>query len=279
MPDERARGLVELTRAGNSIAAGFLTFTGAFVASGFDYPVMIGTAVATTILATGGGMAINDYFDRDIDRINRPDRAIPRGAVSPGEALWFSVALFLIAVAFVLTLPLPAIAIAGMNLFALVAYTKLFKGLPGVGNVVVGYLTGSTFLFGAAAVGALTGAVLVLFVLAALATVAREIVKDVEDIGGDREEGLNTLPIAIGERRALIIALAVLVVAVLASPLPYLRDTFGVAYVVLVVPCDVLMLYSVLRGFSDQTTGQSYLKYSMYLAAVAFVVSRTIILI
>ena len=42
---------------------------------------------------------------------------------------------------------------------------------------------------------------------------AKRIVKDVEDIGGDREEGLNTLPIAIGERRALLVALIVLAVA------------------------------------------------------------------
>ena len=36
--------------------------------------------------------------------------------------------------------------LAVVNLFAFVAYTKLLKGLPGVGNAVVGYLTGSTFL-------------------------------------------------------------------------------------------------------------------------------------
>ena len=58
----------------------------------------------------------------------------------------------------------------------------------GLGNAVVGYLTGSAFLFGAAAVGSVT--VLVLFALAALSTVAREIMKGVEDMEGDREEGL-----------------------------------------------------------------------------------------
>lgn len=274
MAGERARGLVELIRAGNSIAAGFLTFIGAFVATGFDHPLMIAAAVVATILATGAGNAINDYFDREIDRINQPNRAIPRGAVSPREALWFSIALFVLAVALVLTLPVAAIVIAVVNLFALVAYTKLFKGLPGVGNVVVGYLTGSTFLFGAAAVGELGGAVLVLFAFAGLATVAREIVKDVEDIGGDREEGLNTLPIAIGERRALQVALVVLAFTVIVSPLPYLRGTFGLPYLVFVIPCDALMLYSAQRGFSDPTTSQSYLKYSMYLTAVAFVVGR-----
>ena len=124
------------------------------------------------------------------------------------------------------------------------------------------------------AVGELGDAVLVPFAFAALTTVGREIVKDVEDIGSDREERLNTLPIAIGERRALLVALIVLALAVIVSPLPYLRGTFGIVYLILVIPCDALMLYSAQRGFTDPTVSQSCLKYSMYLAAVAFVVGR-----
>ncbi|WP_273837081.1 geranylgeranylglycerol-phosphate geranylgeranyltransferase [Halococcus sp. PRR34] len=274
MVGDRTRGFVELIRPGNAIAAGFLTFIGAFVADAFADPVMIGAAVGATIAATGAGMSINDYFDREIDRINQPDRAIPRGAVTPREALGFSIVLFAIAVALVLLLPVLAIVIAGVNLFALVAYTKLFKGFSGLGNIVVGYLTGSAFLFGAAAVGSVTVAVLVLFALAALSTVAREIVKDVEDMEGDREEGLRTLPIVVGDRTSLILAAVVLALAVLASPVPFIRGTFGIAYLVLVIPCDLLMLYSVYEGFRNPTAGQSHLKYSMYLAAVAFVVGR-----
>ncbi|WP_121822098.1 geranylgeranylglycerol-phosphate geranylgeranyltransferase [Halostella salina] len=270
----RARGLVELTRPLNAVAAGALTFVGAFVAVGLTVPaVPTGAAVGATVLATAAGNAINDYFDREIDAINDPDRPIPRGAVSPRGALAFSLALFLGAVVLAVVLPPLAIAIAGVNLVALVAYTKLFKGLPGVGNAVVAVLGGSTFLFGGAAVGR-PDATVVLFLLAALSTVTREIIKDVEDVDGDREEGLNTLPIAVGERRALWVGTAVLVVAVLASPVPYLRETFGVAYLLVVVPADAIMLYAAAESFADPTAGQSHIKYGMFLAAVAFVVGR-----
>jgi len=270
----RLRGLVELTRPVNAVAAGALTFVGAFVAVGTGTPpVQTGAAVGATVLATAAGNAINDYFDREIDAINDPDRPIPRGAVPPRGALGFSLSLFLGAVVLAITLPPLALAIAGVNLVALVAYTELFKGLPGVGNAVVAVLGGSTFLFGGAAVGR-PGATVVLFVLAALSTVTREIIKDVEDIDGDREEGLNTLPIAIGERRALWVGTAVLVVAVLASPVPYLRQTFGIAYLLVVVPADAIMLYAAAESFADPTAGQSHIKYGMFLAAVAFVVGR-----
>ncbi|WP_435076172.1 geranylgeranylglycerol-phosphate geranylgeranyltransferase [Halococcus sp. AFM35] len=274
MPGERARGLLELTRPVNAVAAGMLTFIGAFVAGGLGMSVAVGAAVGATVFATAAGNAMNDYFDREIDAINQPDRPIPRGAVTPRVALGFSLLLFAGAVVLALALPLTAIAIAVVNLLALVAYTEIFKGLPGVGNAVVGYLGGSTFLFGAAAVGRVTEAVVVLFALAALSTVAREIVKDVEDIAGDRREGLNTLPIAIGERPALWLAVALLAVALLASPLPYLQETFGWPYLAVVAVADLVMAVAAVESFSDPTAGQEHLSYAMFLAGGAFVVGR-----
>ncbi|ELZ82263.1 prenyltransferase [Haloferax larsenii JCM 13917] len=270
----RARGFLELTRPGNAIAAGVLTFTGAIVAGGtLEDTLVVVAAILATVFATGAGNAVNDYFDRDIDRINRPDRPIPRGAVSADEAKWFSIALFGGAVVSALVLPLVAIAIAVVNLVALLAYTEFFKGLPGVGNVVVAALTGSTFLFGGAAIGEPLGAA-ILSVLAALATLTREIVKDVEDIAGDKEEGLRTLPIVVGERPSLVFGTVVLVVAVLASAVPYLDGEFGLAYLGLVVPADVLMLAGTIRSFQDPTLAQRRLKHGMFLAAAAFIVGR-----
>ncbi|MFB6142822.1 MAG: geranylgeranylglycerol-phosphate geranylgeranyltransferase [Halorientalis sp.] len=270
-----ARGLLELTRPVNAVAAGVLTLVGAFVATADALLVApVGAAVAATVLATGAGNAINDYFDREVDRVNDPHRPIPRGVVQPRSALAFSVALFLVAVVVALALLPPlAIAIAVVNLLALVSYTELFKGLPGVGNALVAYLGGSTFLFGGAAVGNV-GPTVVLFVLAALSTFTREIIKDVEDVAGDSQEGLRTLPVAVGERRSLTLAMGLLVVAALASPLPYLLGTFGAAYLALVIPADVLMLWAGYESFARPSVGQSWLKYGMFLAAAAFVAGR-----
>jgi geranylgeranylglycerol-phosphate geranylgeranyltransferase len=275
----RLRGGVELLRPGNAVAASVLTFTGGFVAAGAAVvrPPTLGAvlaAVVATAAATGAGNAINDYFDREIDRTNRPDRPIPRGAVSPREALGLAGGLFLVAVVAAAMLPPLAILIAVVNLVALVAYTELFKGLPGVGNLVVAYLTGSTFLFGGAAVGAPLDAV-TLAVLAGVATLAREIVKDVEDIAGDRTAGLRTLPIVIGERRALAVGFAAIALAVGASVVPVLTGTFGLGYLLVVVPADALMVHAAIRSFEDPASGQRRLKAGMFLAATAFVVGRS----
>ena len=271
---ERLRGYLELTRPANATVATLLTFVGAFV--GGDVAanaVPVGAAVAATWLATGAGNAINDYFDREIDAINRPDRPIPRGAASPRGALAFSLVQFGGAVALAFFLPVLAMAIAGVNLVALVTYTKVFKGMPGAGNAIVAALGGSTFLFGGAAVRNVEPTV-VLFLLAALSTLSREIIKDVEDVEGDREEGLNTLPIAIGERPSLYVAAAMLAVAILASPVPYLLEYFGPAYLLAVAPAVLVMGVAAVESFRDPGRGQRRLKYGMFLAAAAFVVGR-----
>jgi len=276
---ERERGLLELTRPANALASGALTGIGAFVANAApDQLPLVAAAVAATVFAVGAGNAINDYFDSDIDRINNPERPIPRGAVSERGALVFSAVLFALAAGLALTLPTLALAIAAFNLVLLVAYTKFFKGTPGAGNALVAYLGGSTFLFGGATVGNVEPTV-VLGLLAAVSTLAREIIKDVEDVDGDREEGLRTLPVVVGDRRALGLALALIVVAVLASPLPYLLDMLGTAYLVVVAPAVGVMLYAGYEGFADPTAGQAHLKYGMFLAILSFIVGRATVVI
>ncbi|EMA67758.1 prenyltransferase [Halorubrum aidingense JCM 13560] len=276
--NDTARGVVELARPGNCVAAGLLTATGAFVAGTEGAAVAAAIATVTTAFAVAAGNAINDYFDRDIDAINQPDRPIPRGAVSARGALAVSAGWFAAAVALALALPPLALAIAAVNLAALVTYTTIFKGTPGLGNLLVSYLVGSTFLFGGAAVGA-PRAVVVLALLAGLSTFAREVIKDVEDVVGDREEGLTTLPVAVGEDRALWIATGALVVAVVASPVPYLTGTFGVVYLLVVAVADAVMLFACYESFANPTAAQQRFKYGTLLAALAFVVGRAALLV
>ncbi|MXR41004.1 geranylgeranylglycerol-phosphate geranylgeranyltransferase [Halobaculum sp. WSA2] len=272
-------GFLELARVGNAVAAGALTFVGSFVAGGLGTPWAVAFAVIATAAATGAGNAVNDYFDRDIDAVNRPNRPIPSGRVSARAAAGFAATLFAVATAAALSLPPLALAIAVVNLLALLAYTQLFKGLPVVGNVVVAYLTGSTFLFGAAAVGPIAPPTWTLFGLAATATFAREVVKDVEDVAGDREEGLRTLPIVVGEGPALALATVAMAAAALGSVVPYVDGTFGPAYLAVVVPADATMFGATAWGFRDPSTAQRWIKRGTFLAAAAFVAGRLVTVI
>lgn len=272
-------GVIAITRPGNAIAAGGMTFIGAFVVRGFGVldeasRIAIVTAILVTVLAVSAGNSINDYFDREIDRINNPNRPIPSETVTPQKALWLSAVLFAVAFVLALTLPLLAGAIAIVNLVLLVAYSKIFKAFPGIGNLAIAYLSGSTFVIGGAAVGQVNGVILTFFVLAALSTVAREIIKDIEDIQGDREKGLQTLPIAIGERRAKIIAVIAVGILLVASPIPYSTGKLGWPYLIIITVADMVIGYGAYRSLNDPHSGQQTLKIGMYVTAGAFILGR-----
>lgn len=270
----RLTAMIELSRPGNVLGAVILAVVGAYVAAGVGRPLETVVALTATGLGTAAGNAINDYFDRDIDAINRPNRPIPSGRVQPWEAKYYAAAALVIG--FVLTialLPPTAIGIAVINLMLLVTYTRWFKGTPGVGNGVVGFLVGSAIWFGGAAGGDLQ-ATAVIGLLAGLATVTREIVKDIEDIPGDRTAGVKTLPIAIGSRPAWHVGGTTLAIGTAVSPVPYLDGTLGAGYLGGLVPALVIMGYGWYRGLRDPSAGQRLLKIGMYVALAGFVLGR-----
>lgn len=240
------------------------------------FPVIDALKVSIVVfLVTGAGNAINDYFDIDIDRINKPQRPIPSGEIGLGTALYFSLALFFAGTFLAVSINLICGAIALVNSLLLIYYASTLKRTPLLGNIAVGYLTGSTFLFGGAvfyASGGI-GGVFVLFLLATLATLAREIVKDIEDIKGDREDGARTLPIIIGKKKAAYVASLIGLVAVLASPIPYLQSLMSIRYLFLVGIADILfavaVYYILIRD--EPARSSRMFKMAMALALISFI--------
>src|SRR5713226_1079275 len=92
---------------------------------GSNVPVAVALASASLAAAlfTAAGNVLNDYFDRDTDRVNHPERPIPSGLVTPVEARRFAVALFLVSfVAVGLAESWPLGVLWAMNLAAMIAY-------------------------------------------------------------------------------------------------------------------------------------------------------------
>ncbi|UCD07637.1 MAG: UbiA family prenyltransferase [Candidatus Aenigmatarchaeota archaeon] len=154
------------------------------------YPLTL--VLIAVFLITGAGNAINDYIDVESDKVNKPKRPIPSGRVSRRSALAFSIVLFAVGIILTLFVNWACILIAVINSILLVIYSYSLQDRILLGNIVIGYLVGSTFLFGGAALGNLLLPGL-LMLLAGLSTISREIVKDLEDIEGDRKSFLKKL--------------------------------------------------------------------------------------
>jgi geranylgeranylglycerol-phosphate geranylgeranyltransferase len=271
-------GLFRITRPANALAAGLASVVAYLIATGtLILSVLLLFAVVT--LVTAAGNVINDYFDVEIDRVNRPDRPIPSGQVSLPAARAFAITLFLAGILVCLVTNTLCIAIAVFNSLLLFAYAARLKSMPLVGNLAVSYLAGSMFLFG----GALNGmpglvSVIPFAVMTFFAMLARELVKDAEDVEGDRANGAATFPIRYGVRNTVLIALACGILGAVSSLAPYLRWGTGYLWGILIV--DVILLYACIRAVRCRTpaevqhSGASlFLKAGMFAALVVFTLS------
>jgi len=230
---------LDLVRPHNCVLAGVAVLVGMIVAvASRDIPRPQALfAFAVAVVVCGGGNAVNDYCDRKIDEINRPERPIPSGRLKASNALVIGRSLFMIGIPLSILLGVSCVIIAVLNSLVLAFYAAELKRLGLVGNLTVGYLVGSTFLFGglAAKNAPKLQAVGILAAMAALSTIGRELIKDIEDMRGDRKIGLKTFPLHHGPRAAAALAIVFIAAAIALSPLPYLLKLFGEVYLALVM--------------------------------------------
>jgi len=76
-----SRALVRITRPHNAVVAGLTALLGYLIATGTLTSPSLLLAVVV-VLVTAAGNVINDVYDIEIDRINRPERPIPSGEIS-----------------------------------------------------------------------------------------------------------------------------------------------------------------------------------------------------
>lgn len=270
------RGYVRLLRPLNAAMSAVGVLLGSLVAVGsFDVPWLVALqAAAVALLFTAAGNALNDYHDRDVDALNRPERPLPAGEATPRGALALAVALFVPTVPWSLLLGWELLLVVAANLALMSSYEVLFKREGFRGNLLISWLVASLFLFGGLAVyqGAVDALlrVLLLALLAFLATLGREIIKDIEDVGGD--VGRWTLPMILGETRAGRVAAGVLLAAVALSALPAALRVLNLWYVAPVLVADGIFIYAALHASRDPAAAQRAAKYAMLSALVAFLV-------
>lgn len=258
-------------RVGNCVMGVVGLILAALIAVGTDiidhlYEIAIASGVVVTFII--GGNTLNDYLDREVDRQAHPERPIPSGKISPGTARAIAGGAFVISLALaVLLFDILSFAIVLVAIVLMLAYELKTKKLGFSGNISIALLTGMLFLLGGAVVGKIE-ATIAIAIMAMLATLGREIVKDVQDMGSDFDR--RTLPQRIGARKAGIIASIAFLVAVCLSPEPYLAGRFGLAYVAAVLFADAIFIYCSIVHFRNPKQGQKWAKYGMLVALVSF---------
>ncbi len=165
-------------------------------------------AVFSTCCVTAAGYIINDYFDVRIDRVNRPARTIIDKRISRRQALllhgWLSA--FGLAASFLVGWKLFLLTAAAVVLLTL--YSAYLKRTPLWGNLLVALLTALAVVVAGLSQNHITWDVWVFFLFSFVASLIREVIKDIEDMRGDAQFGCRTLPIVWGLQPTKTFAIA-----------------------------------------------------------------------
>lgn len=210
-------------------AAGALNVT---LAAGKPVPE---PALALGLLSSGllaaGLMVHNDYTDLPSDRVNRPWKPIPSGAIAPRTAEWSGLGMMLLSALMALLISIP-LGILSISVLAVgVAYNHRGKHASILGHAMVAYGVGAIPYYGALAMGDALS-MLPLAAAVFVMEIGREIMVCAGDIVGDRKAGFRTLPVLAGKRRAMLAALLCYILSVPFYPIPYLTGLFGPVYLI-----------------------------------------------
>jgi chlorophyll synthase len=263
---------------------------GAVASGAFKWSDLGGTKfllgmLLTGPLASGTCQMLNDYFDRDLDEINEPNRPIPGGAIS------LKAATILIAVWSVVSV------ITGYMIHPLIGFyvvigiinAHLYSANPiklkkrlWAGNIIVAlsyliipWIAGEIAYNPNLTLASLQPSLIVaaLFTLSSTGTMT---INDFKSIEGDRQVGIRTLPVVFGETKAALIAAILINIGQILAALYMLligENSYALTVFLLVIP-QFLLQFSLVRspGTMDvryNAIAQNFLVAGMLVCAFA----------
>ncbi|MFA6261793.1 MAG: geranylgeranylglycerol-phosphate geranylgeranyltransferase [Bacteroidia bacterium] len=171
--------------------------------SRFILPPSFVLVLLATMMAAAGGYVINDYHDIKTDRVNKPNRVIIGQQISRRQGMALHLSLSGIAILLGWSVNLKVSIAVLCCCLVLWAYAITFKKQFLTGNLIVASLSAFTLLILQISGIQLHHELLWTYAgIAFLISLIREIIKDMEDIEGDRLDQCKTLPIVWGIKRS-----------------------------------------------------------------------------
>ncbi|MFM1962224.1 MAG: hypothetical protein RLZZ172_1069 [Bacteroidota bacterium] len=241
--------------------------------------------VLASVLIAGGGYVINDYFDLNIDRINKPQKLVIDRFISRRWAMFFHLILSFAGIvisayiAYLLNNPL-LLVFNLLSVFLLFVYSSTFKKKLLTGNVIIATLSAWVIMVLFVAMcqwnpGTLIPEwtsqlhevykiALVYSAFAFIVSLIREVVKDIEDEEGDKKNGCKTMPIVWGIKSTKVfIGVWILVLfgllIVFLFNLIISRWLWGIFYIIFVLLPFLIRIY---MAFSKALTKKQYAELS-----------------
>ena len=234
--------------------------------------------LATCCIAAAGNI-INDIFDVETDTINKPNRVIVGKLVSEKTAynLYFALTIIGVSLGFFLANHIEKTGLAALFIIIsalLYLYASQLKQTVLIGNILISLLVASSIII----VGLFdlfpattelnqttqTIAFKKIFdyaLFAFMINLLREMVKDIEDIDGDYNSGMRTLPIVIGRDRTVFVVFALSFIPLLSVIYYVVTYLYNYIFVVIYFLLFVVgpMVYFTIKSFNVETKAQLHL--------------------
>ncbi len=247
------KGFYRLGRPINALAGCVAVFVSGYVAGAPSWlPVFL--AAFVVLLITVSTNAWNDYIDIEIDKINKPERPLPSGEISPQQALIFSTVGTIMSLVIAAFINPQAFYIAvGANLL-LYLYSWKLKCTVLWGNAAVAAIVALCFIFGGVAAENIRPTV-VLAVTVFFAIMGREILKTMADYRGDLQERCRTIATARGKEAACNFMIAFLALASLVMLAAFFIEQYSLLYLLIII-FGMYPLFTYVALNARQTTSE-----------------------
>lgn len=250
-----------------------------------DYILKAILLVIPAILTAAAGYIINDIYDVETDKINKPESCIIGHSLSKSRAWQFYAALNVlsIGVSYFFSQQYAVFNLCIVTLLYL--YSASLKGTPLIGNIVVALCSASVIACCILLVEFKTNWGLMNFtgyiIFAFFISLIREIVKDIQDIEGDKASGLKSYPIIAGVKGAKIIVYVFTGIQLLLCGL-YSFLSWGPGFFISSVVMGIITLalfyfinqFSRAKVKSDYALSSKLLKFTMFAGVVNLIFSQ-----
>jgi len=256
---KKVRNISKLTRSGNIIPTLLLSFSGGWIMnpsiSNLIYSAPFITSNINVILIMSLSMILNDLFDIEVDKLNNPSRPLITGEISRIEAISLSGLLFLI-IKYLTTTYLPGNIqfITDLILFDIVLYTPILKKITFIKNLNCALIVSFALLYSGLCVSQhnllindkhyniLSITMNYIF----WGSINNELMMDISDLEGDKQNGIKTLPVIINKPASLFIVHSILYCNTMSNSLSlsyiYNNIQYGIIPVLLYFPIFIDLL-------------------------------------
>lgn len=265
---------IKLLRVNNALIGGVGVFVSYLLVKFYLKDPRLYIGIVAVIFVMFAGNIINDIFDLETDRINKPQRPLVKSRFNIKfiYSIYFIFSILSFFISFFLSWRLSLIVI--FSSVILYFYSYKLKRIPFLGNFVISFLSGLLFIFGSEIAGNISKGVFpALF--AFLMTLGREILKDIEDINGDKYIGRKTLPIVLGEENSLFFAIFIFLILIILTFIPYLLGIYNKVYMVVsffgvdLILIVLLLIFYIFNDLRTKRVINSLIKYDMLVGLLA----------